>query len=274
MDIDKKQLERLSNEVKHSIEGLQIVTPSLYRSIFEQYAQENNLQIEDEIELSKDIVSQQCSRLTKLQEETYQNANTLSQNTSDAISAIKNKDEATLQQVLHETQKLRQEVDKLRASLYRDELTNALNRKWLHDKCLQSGSNSFAEAGVLAIIDLNYFKQINDTHGHIIGDKVLIFVINELKKIGSPVIRYGGDEFIIIFPTSIGTDKARDSLKKLRENIIKKRLKAHNGVTFTVSFSFGVTAFEAGSSLEETIEEADKHMYEDKIEIKKRVTGI
>ena len=274
MDMDKKQLEILSNEVKHSIEELPIVTPSLYRSIFEQYAKENNLEIEDEHSLSEDVVKQQCVKLTQLQDQTYKNANSLSDNTSKAIDAIQNKDETSLMQILKETQKLRQEVEGLRASLYRDELTHALNRKWLRDKCLYEGSNSFSQGGVLAIIDLNYFKEINDTHGHIIGDKVLIFILNELKKVGYPVIRYGGDEFIILFKDSITIAKANEALTKLRESIIKKKLKAHNGATFTVSFSFGVTAFKEEDSLDETIEEADKHMYEDKIEIKKRVTGI
>jgi len=272
--MDKKQLEILSNEVKHSIEQLPIVTPSLYRSIFEQYAKENHLEIENEPALSEDVAEQQCEKLTHLQEQTYENANSLSDHTAKAIDAIQNKDETSLQQILHETQKLRQEVENLRASLYRDELTHALNRKWLRDKCLQDGSNSFAFNGVLAIIDLNYFKEINDTHGHIIGDKVLIFILNELKKLGYPVIRYGGDEFIILFKESIDTAKASDALSKLRENIIKKKLKAHNGATFTVSFSFGITAFKDGDSLSETIEEADKNMYADKLEIKKIVTGI
>ena len=274
MSINEKELEILSNEVKNSIEELPIVTPSVYRSIFEEYAKKDHIKIDNEVELSENVVAKQCSKLTTLQDETYKNANHLSENTSKAIDAIQSKDTASLQQILIETKKLREEVEGLRASLYRDELTHALNRKWLRDKCLSEASNSFSQSGVLAIIDLNYFKQVNDTHGHIIGDKVLIFILNELKKIGYPVIRYGGDEFIILFTNFSDLTKAKKSLEKLRENIIKKRLKAHNAATFTVSFSFGLTAFKEGDSLDETIEAADKHMYEDKIQIKKRVTGI
>jgi len=273
MEMDEKKLEILSNEVKSSIGELPIVTPSLYRSIFEEYAKKNHIEIEDEQEVSKNVIAQQCSKLTTLQEQTYENANALSQNTSNAIEAIQNKDDETLKQILTETKKLRQEVDKLKESLYKDELTNALNRKWIHDKCLREGVSTFTENGTLAIIDLNYFKQVNDTHGHIIGDKVLIFITNELKKIGSPVIRYGGDEFIIIFKENISIEKAHKVLDKLRETILSKKLKAHSS-TFTVSFSFGITAFKDGDLLETVVEQADKDMYEDKIQIKKRVTGI
>jgi len=192
---------------------------------------------------------------------------------TDAISAIQDKDDDKLNQILIETQRLLEEVDKLKASLYKDQLTNAYNRKWVHDKCLQENTNVFLSSGLLALFDLNYFKEINDTHGHVLGDKVLIYITNELKKLGLPVIRYGGDEVIVIFNHKTNEEKALQALNQLRENIIKKKLKS-NETTFTVSFSFGVTSFVEGALLENVIEAADKNMYHDKLEIKKRVTGI
>lgn len=273
MITDNKKLEILSNDVKKSIEGFDVVTPTLYRSIFEELAKKEGVEVENENEISKNIIQTECSRLTSLQESTYENANMLSQNTSDAIAAIENKDDVKLNQILVETQKLREEVDKLKASLYKDQLTNAYNRKWVHDKCLQKSSNAFLGSGILALIDLNYFKEINDTHGHIVGDKVLVYITNELKKLGMPVIRFGGDEFIILFSDKTDKDKAINLLNKLRENIIKKKLKSHEAM-FTVSFSFGITSFKEGALLENVIEAADKNMYHDKLEIKKRVTSI
>jgi len=273
MKINDKKLEILSNEVKKSIEQLRVVTPSIYRSIFDEYTKNNDIQIEDEDNISKDILATECSRLISLQDETYKNANTLSQNTSDAISAIQDKDDDKLNKILFETKQLREEVDKLKESLYKDQLTNAYNRKWVHDKCLQESTNAFLTSGILALLDLNYFKAINDTHGHILGDKVLIYITNELRKLGLPIIRYGGDEFIVLFNNKTDEEKALQALHKLRENIIKKKLKAHE-TTFTVSFSFGITPFLEGASLENVIEAADQKMYHDKLQIKKRVTGI
>jgi len=274
MKTDNKKLEILSNEVKKSIEQLHIVTPTIYSSIFEECAKNDDIEIENESDISKNILATECSRLTSLQDETYKNANTLSQNTSDAISAIQDKDDDKLNKVLFETQQLREEIDKLKASLYKDQLTNAYNRKWVHDKILKESTNTFLTSGILALIDLNYFKQINDTHGHVLGDKVLIYVTNELRKLGLPVIRFGGDEFIVLFNDKTNEEKALQALDKLRENIIKKKLKSHNDTAFTVSFSFGITSFLEGAHLENVIEAADKNMYHDKLEIKKRVTGI
>lgn len=196
----------------------------------------------------------------------------MSKSASKAIDAIQNKDETLLQHILEETKALRQEIEALKKSVYQDELTHAFNRKWLHDNCLNEKEN-FKTNGILVIIDLNYFKQINDTFGHIVGDKVLVFTTNELKKLKVPVIRYGGDEFILIFTSSFHQKKVMNILNKIRESIISKKLKAKND-TFRVSFSFGITEFKENDELSQMIENADKAMYQDKIEIKKRVTGI
>ena len=267
------ELKIISNETKDSIDQMSIVTPSIYASIFSRFATQHNTEIEDETGYAQDLLSLECSTLTKLQDTTAKNAQNLSNSTTRAISAIKDKDEATLGEVLKETQALRVEIEKLKESVYKDELTHTFNRKWLHDTYLDEESGMFKEAGTLAMIDLNFFKIVNDTHGHVIGDKVLIFIANELQKNGNKVVRYGGDEFIILFDKKTGADKASKTLNSIREVIITKKLKAHN-TTFRTSFSIGVCAYSSGDDLGKTIEIADKDMYEDKIKIKKRVPGI
>ena len=252
---------------------MEIITPTIYSSVFTKFADEHNQSLENEARISKDILEEECSFLTKLQNETAHNANLLSENTNKAINAIKEKNDTLLNEVLQETESLRLEVEKLRASVYQDELTHTNNRKWLHDNYMQADKESLNQDGVLAIIDLNYFKIINDTHGHIIGDKVLIFIANRLKSVNENVIRYGGDEFLILFPKNSSIERSKKLLHKTRESILAKKLKAHEEM-FTLSFSFGLTEFKAGDKLTEVIENADKNMYDDKIQIKKRVTGI
>jgi diguanylate cyclase (GGDEF)-like protein len=270
---DKKILTIITNETRDTITQMDVVTPSIYASLFSKIAHEHNQNLDNELEISHDIVQEECSSLRELQTKASENANKLSSNTDKAIHAIKEKDESLLQDILKETEALRKEIEKLKASVYRDELTHAYNRKWFHDTYIDEASRSFKKAGILAMLDLNYFKQINDTHGHIIGDKVLIFFANELRKTRHHVIRYGGDEFIIIFSDDYSLADAKKSLHHIREDVIDKKLKAHNA-TFKVSFSFGLTHFKAHDELTNVIEDADKIMYKDKIEIKKRVTGI
>ncbi len=267
------ELKIISNETKDSIDQMSIVTPSVYASIFSKFATEHNTEIEDEIGYSKDLLQLECSALTKLQNSTAKNAQNLSNSTEKAINAIQDKDESKLNEILKETKKLRSEIEKLKESVYKDELTNAYNRRWLNDNYLQESAETLKGTGVLSMIDLNFFKIVNDTHGHVIGDKVLIFVANELRKSGYSVVRYGGDEFIIMFPENINEERALKTLNDIREKIITKKLKAHN-TTFRTSFSIGTQKYISGDSLSKVIEEADKNMYEDKQNIKKRVPNI
>jgi len=273
MKEEKKALEIVSNEAKSSIAQIPVVTPTVYASIFAEFAKKNNIKMEDEATLAKEIIETECSRFTALQNETSKNVQTLSDNTTRAIDAIEKKDDKSLNKIRQETEYLRQEIEKLKESVYTDELTHAYNRKWFHDIHLDSLGNTFVSNGTLAIMDMNYFKQVNDTYGHIIGDKVLIFATNELKKLKIPVIRYGGDEFIILFSDTIPEEKIISLLEKIREGVLSKKLKAHND-TFRVSFSFGIAKYKENDALAQVVEEADKNMYDDKIDIKKRVTGI
>ena len=273
MSADDKIIEVISNETKDTINKMGVVTPTIYASVFTKFAQNHDKSLEDEGEISHDLLKNECSMLVEMQKSTTSSANKLSMHTDKAITAIKDKDETTLNEVLKETNLLREELEKLKEAVYKDELTLTYNRKWLHDMYLGSDQESFKNSGTLAMIDLNYFKIVNDTYGHIIGDKVLIFIANHLKTTKNSVIRYGGDEFLIIFPENKSITEAKNILESLREKIISTKLKAHE-TQFITSFSLGIISFKKGDSLAEIINDADKNMYEDKLEIKKRIKGI
>ncbi|MCK9491086.1 MAG: GGDEF domain-containing protein [Sulfurimonas sp.] len=273
MHSNNDTLKIISSQTKSSINEISVVTPSMYAAIFSKFASAHNTVLGDDNELAKNLLISECAHLTNLQNQASKSAMQLSESTSKAISAIKEKDEKLLQNVLQETQKLRLEIEKLKESVYKDTLTNVQNRKWLNDNYLKDDAQNFKDSGTLAIVDLNYFKVINDTFGHIVGDKVLIYIASELKKTRYSVVRYGGDEFIIMFSKNISAQKAKEILNELREKILSKKLKAQEEL-FQASFSFGVSEYEASQNFSDIIEKADKNMYEDKMLIKQRVTGI
>lgn len=273
MKPDDKILEIISNETVDTINDMSVVTPSIFTSIFSKFAAKHNTDISEEEHLTDDLLNEKINFYTDIQNETSKNAQLLSDNTDKALSAIRDKDEGVLAEVLKETQELRQEIKKLKESIYKDELTNVFNRKWLHDNVLDLDSKGLKGSGTLAIIDLNYFKEINDTYGHNIGDKVLIFISNQLKKTQENVIRYGGDEFIIMFCDGTLEETALSKLNAIREDILKKHMVVKDA-SFKISFSLGVKEFKAGDSLNEVIEQADKNMYQDKVKIKMKVPSI
>lgn len=272
MEASKELLTIISNETINSLSNMGIVTPSIYTSIFSEHAANHNADIQDEYKLTDTILNIKIQMWQTVQEKNSDTVMHLSENTEKAILAIQAKDESTLKQVLKETQNLRKEIEKLKEAVYTDELTNAYNRKWMNDKFSDTNSEAFNTKGTLAIIDLNFFKLVNDTYGHVIGDKVLVFIAAQLKRTRESVIRYGGDEFIIIFKDT-DQDTAFKMINQIRESIISKKIKTGD-ISFRVSFSIGTYEFKEGDSLPDIIELADKNMYNDKIKIKQRITGI
>jgi len=273
MNTNQDILKIISNKTVDAVSSLNVVTPSIYSGLFFKFASEHGLEINDEASIADNELNEKISLLTNLNNETSKNMQQLSESTNKAIDAIQKKDETVLNEVLSETKKLREEIEKLKASVYKDELTGVFNRKWLHDTFLKGDSQRLKCSGTFVMIDLNYFKIVNDTFGHIIGDKVLMFIAKNLKKVDTNIVRYGGDEFMILFSDAVTEADALDKLNDLREEKKKKKLKAQDSV-FQTSFSFGVSTFEEDDSLIDIIELADKKMYDDKKAIKQRITGI
>jgi len=273
MKADQSILKTISAEAIDSASSLKVVTPSIYSSLFFKFASKHGLEIEDEVNIADNELNEKISLFTNLNNETSKNMQQLSESTNKAIDAIQKKDETVLNEVLSETKKLREEIERLKASVYKDELTGVFNRKWLHDTFLEGDAQRFKCSGTFVMIDLNYFKIINDTFGHVVGDKVLMYIANNLKKVDKNIVRYGGDEFMILFSDAVSETEAVDKLNNVREEILSRKLKAQDAV-FQTSFSFGVSKFQENDNLSSVIELADKKMYDDKIAIKQRITGV
>ena len=156
--------------------------------------------------------------------------------------------------------------------LYIDELTGALNRRYLNlivDREIQRSRRYKHKFSVL-IADLDNFKTINDTFGHLAGDRALRFFAKNIKdslRSADSVIRYGGDEFIIIMPN---TDI--EGAKRVGERIITL-LKSRDFEGIKLSASIGVATFpEHGNSWDEVFQAADQALYTSKRLGKSRVS--
>ena len=269
---DTRVLQIISNETKDKVCQLDVVTPEVFTNIFMENAKKHKLDAEYSKHL-EEFLLEEVAHYLKIQNQTTKQADSLEKSTSKAINAIASKDDETLKEVLHETKQLKKELQKLKESLYKDELTGAYNRKWLYEHFIEERSHLFKKSGVLGLIDLNYFKQINDRYGHIIGDKVLVFIATQLRKISHNIVRYGGDEFLVLCEETSDAALLQKRLVELRESLLKKHLKAKDA-EFRVSFSIGTAPFSPKKRLEDVIDQADEKMYEDKKEIKKEVQGI
>ena len=117
----------------------------------------------------------------------------------------------------------------------------------------------------LIVCDIDHFKSINDTFGHLAGDKVLQLLSGVMRKnVASDdlVVRYGGEEFVILLPGRSGDD-ALNIAEKLRLKIEACPFN-FSGKPLTVTMSFGVSEFHALEAPETVFERADKALYDAK----------
>ncbi|WP_417564929.1 diguanylate cyclase [Marinobacter sp.] len=117
----------------------------------------------------------------------------------------------------------------------------------------------------VGVLDIDLFKRVNDSYGHKAGDRVLQLVAREFRerlRTTDFVARFGGEEFVVLFPETEPTD-ARTVLDKLREHVGK--LPFHfRGDPVTVTFSAGVAGFVPGDTEESVFDRADRALYQAK----------
>jgi len=173
---------------------------------------------------------------------------------------------AQLRASTEEVNSLTQSLHRAQSEALRDPLTDLRNRRGFDqsaaDLRLQRGNlNNLA----LLMIDIDHFKAVNDTHGHVLGDKVLRAVAHVLKsniKGRDVAARVGGEEFAVLLPdTSVGgaVTLGKQFCALVSHGRIKRA--AGDGTIGQVTLSIGVAVARSGESLESLMERADAALY-------------
>lgn len=167
-------------------------------------------------------------------------------------------------------EQIRSSTDPLTGAANRWQMYNLLEREWQMSK---TQKRTFS----VILLDIDFFKHINDAHGHNAGDEVLQEVARVLKKntgnLGS-VGRWGGEEFLILLPHAT-LEQARVQAETLRDTLAKRKLKVGQ-----VTASFGVASLLPNESIPELTRRADealynaKHSGRNRVEIRPRVLQL
>jgi two-component system cell cycle response regulator len=160
----------------------------------------------------------------------------------------------------------------------RDALTNLLNRRSFNDRLAVEIAYARRHGSLLAalMIDLDHFKLVNDTHGHLAGDRVLAavaaFVLGQVR-IEDIAARYGGEEFIIVL-RDIPSSGVLTLAERIRRGV-EQLVIEHEGAKLPVTVSIGLAARQGSSTLtaEELIAAADREMYRAKSAGRNRVVA-
>lgn len=161
-------------------------------------------------------------------------------------------------------------MEALQQSAFRDGLTGLYNRKFLDEhtkKLIPQATRDKFNIGVL-LLDMDHFKAVNDEYGHDIGDKVLkelARILNETVRESDLIIRYGGEEFIVLLVNINTVEDALTVANKIRIKVSENEIDVYAGSKLRKTVSIGLSMFPAdSSSLESVIKQADIALYEAK----------
>ncbi|MDC9724874.1 MAG: GGDEF domain-containing protein [Gammaproteobacteria bacterium] len=172
-----------------------------------------------------------------------------------------------LNATMAEMQDMKKDLDDAKREAKTDTLTKLANRK-AFDSILEKATKDADSSGIevsMIFADLDLFKKINDTHGHLVGDQVLKVVAKSLKgavKGRDLVARYGGEEFaIILLNTSI--DNAKKLAENIRSEIAAKRIQRRDNRKSlgNITMSFGVARYFPSEGSESFLQRVDRALY-------------
>lgn len=167
-----------------------------------------------------------------------------------------------------------------------DVLTSVYNRRYFEERLKEEASYALRQQAPLSCVflDIDHFKRINDTHGHVMGDEVLKEAANIIKtslRKTDVLARYGGEEFIILLPDST-TEQAIHITERIRKNIALKTFAAEE-TEFNITLSAGVASFLEQEAADEAsldvlchrlICRADKALYTAKANGRNQVVSV
>jgi diguanylate cyclase len=180
-----------------------------------------------------------------------------------------------------EIERLRGDLERARGEALLDPLTGILNRKGF-DQVLSTMLAKPAGDGrahCLVMLDIDHFKQVNDTHGHLMGDRVIQAVGEILRTtvtMPSPATaRYGGEEFAILLPAgTLEQSRQLAEAVRARTKALKIRNRTTQEVLVTVTVSGGVAGMRQGDDAQSLVQRADAALYASKKAGRDRVTLV
>jgi diguanylate cyclase (GGDEF)-like protein len=168
-------------------------------------------------------------------------------------------------QIEEHTRELRAANRRLDLLAGTDELTGISNRRRFLEQAEAIRRDGESPVACMALLDLDHFKRVNDTHGHLAGDAVLrsaAGVICQHLRTGDLVGRYGGEELVICLPGA-DAEQAMAVAERIRTSLRATRI-WHEGQALHITASFGIAPLQPGESMASWLSRADAALYESK----------
>jgi len=159
-------------------------------------------------------------------------------------------------------------MEKLQKLAVTDGLTKLYNSRSFYSQLETEVDrfNRYKHPLALLLLDLDHFKEYNDSFGHLEGDKVLVRfsqIIKSCLRANDTAYRYGGEEFTVILPET-GAEEAGTVAQRIRAALEAERFRPIDGKKVTITISIGVTEYQSNEELSAFIQRADRAMYRSK----------
>ncbi len=249
----EKELRDIIDLLSKAMASLNIENRDFYQRVYDQSEKIEQITLLDDIKKIKSALQLEVTQMREI------------------VDQKKDQDHRQVQRLAGQVDTLKQELEKTRAKSMTDGLTGVLNRQAFDDALddMIARSRVMNNEFSLLILDLDNFKSINDTYGHLMGDRVLVAFCQKCRSSirGDDVLaRYGGEEFAIILPGA----NLKNALKKGRQicDVISAARYAtsneQNDDYLSITASIGVTMFKKDDTPETIVGRADKALYKAK----------
>lgn len=244
---------RLVSELASQLEEMRQNTGGIGRRLSDSIGRLKSSQSMEELKQLRIVLVREAEDLVHQTQEMYRQLTDTQQQLTAARSQM---------------EQLAEELQQTRADSLTDPLTGVPNRRSFMEQLEREMARSLRHQLPLSLImlDLDHFKKINDTYGHIVGDKVLIITAGEVKRLirqSDLLARYGGEEFILMLPET-DLEEARQVAEKIRTGLDILRLRTHQ-FTISVTASLGVARWDPERhDADQWINVADQALYQAK----------
>lgn len=177
--------------------------------------------------------------------------------------------ESSLQETTQEIRSLKIKLDSARKQATSDALTGLNNRRGFDIALSDMNKSKSKERNLcLIILDVDHFKEVNDTHGHLVGDKVLVGIARQLSNMvrgNDYLARYGGEEFAIILPDTpiTGAFTVAENIRRTIERLRLKHTTTGEKIG-KVTVSIGLACYLSKESAEDLVSRCDSALYKAK----------
>ncbi len=279
---------KLTEAIDRIIKSEAVVTNEICRELYNSYIQNHDLvsaQVHESVNKVMNALSVQLSESSNKTEHFGQvldsvdkelgesnlgeSLQSMVENLSTETRIIRNVNNDLTEELINssnELEQLKQDLDDARRAANTDVLTGIPNRQAFANQMelLINEQRPFC----LLLTDIDFFKNFNDTYGHILGDKILRLVAQSLQKQlkgQDMVARFGGEEFAVILPETPFSG-ALVVAENLRKTIQNQRLRRTDNKDYisSITLTIGVSMYRPGENIEDIIERADVALYQGK----------